>query len=53
MVMLVIKSQLSFNGSDAKRYAPGVPVTGARGLKRGQHCREENDAFREGPCIMC
>jgi len=35
MVMLLIASELSFNGSDAKRHAPGVPVTGARGLRRG------------------
>jgi len=53
MVTLLIQSALSLNGSDAKRHAPGVPVTGARGLRRGQRCREENDAFRQGPCFMC
>jgi hypothetical protein len=37
MVTLVIKSELSLNGSEAKRHAPGVPVTGARGLRSG-HC---------------
>jgi hypothetical protein len=53
MVIRLITSELSLNGSDAKRHAPGVPVTGARRLRRGQHCREEHDAFREGPCFMC
>jgi len=33
MVMLLMESELSFNGSDAKRHAPGVPVTAARGLR--------------------
>jgi hypothetical protein len=37
MVVLLIKSELSFNGSDTKRHAQGVPVTGARGLRRGHH----------------
>ena len=37
MVILLMESDLSLNGSDAKRHAPGVPVTGARGLTRGHH----------------
>ena len=37
MVILLTKSELSLNGSDAKRHAPGVPVTGASGLRRGHH----------------
>ena len=35
MVILLTKSELSLNGSDAKRHAQGVPVTGARVLRRG------------------
>jgi hypothetical protein len=37
MVMLLVKSELSWNGSDAKSHAPGVPVTGARVLRSGHH----------------
>ena len=37
MVTLLIKSELSLNGSDAKRHASGVPVTDARVLRSGHH----------------
>jgi len=35
MVIVLVNSDLSLNGSDAKRDTQGVPVTGARVLRRG------------------
>ncbi len=45
-VMLPHKSELLLNASDAKRHTQGVPVPGARKLKRGTpECRAAHDAL--------
>ena len=53
MVILLIKSELSLNGSDAKDRSWRARDSGARAEERTRQLREENDAFREGLCFMC
>ncbi len=54
MVILPIKSSLSFNGGGAKRHAQGSPATGARVLGRGHHNAARKTMLSgKKPCVMC
>ena len=53
MVILLIKGEMSLNGSDATRTRSWRARDWARAEERTRQFHEENDAFREEPCFMC